>query len=336
MTQTQDKTARVKLAEVLAFHFKERHFTSHYISTKCRTTPANVEGWASGAILPDGNEWEQLHRKVSHDFARYTDLWRAARTEAQRERDIATRALSRPLGPKLVAAGVVPAPTPAAVPDPAPEPDPPRAAGPLSPGRYARAHIDIGIEPPTGLASDGRALSPPRPPGSMSREQVATREEYVRSILQQRPHARSGGPDGIVALVRQTFKVGIDPSTVERIRSELERERLETEVRAKIAAEAKTSAAAPAAPIGEPMPLPPPSSPPTFMPPPTFSPPPIPAPAQTLPWSPDEQALGEAVGLILGEIPELRSMTITVSDTGEASYTYEVRTVRTGGGTVRR
>jgi hypothetical protein len=317
------KSARHQFAEILAFHFKERKLNLPYVARQCRTTSTNVEGWLSGSLIPDSNEWEQLHRKVSRELTRYGDLWRDARSEAKTERETVARAMSNgarssvnrladKLGPALAAVPTVPiveAP----------------GAGPKNPGAYAEAWRDLGLEP-AGTAKDGRTLPPPRPAGAMNRDQVAQRTAFVRDILRQRPHAPAGGKDGILAVVRKTFGVGISPDTIEEERAKLERERLEAEVRAKLLAEMAQPAVAdpPADPIASPAPVVTPQS--------------APAPAAPAPVAqePDEREIDAGVQMITSAIPGLARLLIEVNEAGEASYTYEVRTTRTGRGSVKR
>lgn len=329
--------ARRKFAEVIAFHIRDRAIPIQQVSRRARASVSDVQGWIDGTNVPTGEQWRALREGVSRDFNRYNELYREARTEHDDERNTLTRSMSKmsnrngtpapaQIGTSLAAKleGVkvaAPAAPVVAAPAPASAPEAPRPAAPPNPGKYAHAHAHLGLEPSGALAKDGRVRSPARPDGSMTSEARHRRREYVRDFLRQRPHASANGPDGVVAAVRRTFGVGIDPAEIKAVRLELEQERA-LATRAAPAIE-PAAAPAPAAPI---VAISGPSTPGL-------------SPTQVThqPTAVNQDAnIAAAVGLIVGEIPGLRSMTITVNDEGEASYTFEVRAVRTGGGVVRR
>lgn len=329
------KTARQELAEVLTWYFGQGQINERRLRGRIRRCkPEHVRGWLDGTRVPSSDEWNSM-RGIARGLAASTDLWRRARTEQDEEQSAVRRALEhrsnmapqndRPPAHVGVNVGEQIRKAQQNTPDAATRPAPTSESaptGPKSPGQYAHASRQLGIEPP-GTYADGRAAAPPRPVGSMSSEARAKRLEFVRGILQQRPHAPASGDDGVIALVRRTFGVGIDPGAVEQIRKEMETERLEARMREKILADMQPAIVVPAAAV--------PTGPPVL--------PAADAPARPLALAEvNEGDVVAGVEMLVAAIPGLLRLVVTVDEQGEPSYEYEVREVRTrsGGGRVRR
>lgn len=333
---TPPLTKRQQLGEAIAFRLDQQRRTNREVADRCGISREDVERFRAGLLVPDARTWKRLCEQAARALHADHQLFLQARVEQDAEREVALKGLQRMnghrngapaattnLGDKIRPVIAVSAPDARTV-NPGQAvtyhaaPEPARPAGPQNPGAYAHAYADLGIPIPDERAKDGRIPPPPRPEGTMSHEARARRRAYVRELLQQRPHARASGDDDVIQSVRKTFGVGIDPSVVEEVRRELEAERLEAKMRAKLELEQSARDAAAAAP------------------------PPVPVPvgrgsAQlAVPAPVHDDAIAEAVALIVSEIPGLRRMTIEVSDAGEASYTFEVAAVRVGGGSVRR
>jgi len=310
------QTARQKLGEVITFELARQDRTDRRIADRIACSAEDVGRFKAGTLVPSATTWRRLCQLIAKSLFSYQKLYSEARAEQESEREIAVRGLmthrngappsatiSTNIGDKIKAAK--PPATPVVTPQPAIIPPPHSATA------------DLGVAP-SGRAADGRMLQPARPDGSMSRSARQLRTDFVRDMLKQRPDARTSGADSIIAAVRRTFGVGIDPRHVEEIRTEVARERLEAEVRAKIAAEAT------ATPVAIPVTPPPASSP-------------MPA-VEPRPDSADhEREIGDLVEMLVSSVPTLRTLHVEVDDNGEASFTFEIRrAIWTGGGRVRR
>jgi hypothetical protein len=161
--------------------------------------------------------------------------------------------------------------------------------------------------PVTQPAPEVRRRKPSRirglPPGIMTAEAVAARREFARNVLRQRPHIRERGADSLDELLVQRFGIGISPDAARNIRAQVLRER---------DGGASTPVVAPPAPA----PVRQPTAPPREV---------------------NASDVAAAVELILGAVPSLRTFTIVVDDSGEASVDYTVRevVVRETGGSLK-
>jgi hypothetical protein len=138
-------------------------------------------------------------------------------------------------------------------------------------------------------------------PGWKSAEAVSERREFALSVLRQRPHIRERGHDSLDELLVQRFGCGISAEAAADMRRRVFDERA-------------------ASPIVTPTP--------------GRDKPPAPPPATREVNAADVAA---AVELILGAVPSLRTFTVVVDDSGEASVDYTVRevVVRETGGSLK-
>lgn len=332
------KTARQQLGEVITFRLSQQRRTDRDVANRCGVSTSDVERFRAGTLVPEPKTWKRMCEMIARSLYGDSALYTAARAEQEGERELATRGLQRMnptrngappptnvatnLGDKLREVKLEPA---------VPAPD----ARTVNPGQAVTYHApapepdlrptptmkQLGVAP-RGRARDGRVLLPTRPDGSMSADKRAERITFARSILLQRPAIPLNGEDGLLSMMRKRFGIGLDPETIQTLRRQLDDERREAEVRAKLEAERGQTPAPAAVP-----------APPPIQAAPAASPAPVPA---TPPRAVSEDNIATAVGLIVAEVPGLRRMTIEVNDAGEASYTYEVREVRTGGGRVLR
>jgi len=317
------KTARQQLGDALTYYIRDRQLSLNDVARRCRASVREVESWTHGVAVPRSDQWNTLINGVHRSLRGYAEIYRRARDEADAEAEslrAAARALaarhapqvSTPLAPKLAAAleaqtaqpmPKAPDPVPGPTPGPTTEPTPTPPARPIK--RNAQSYEDLGV-PIEGapLRANGRIARLPAPPGSLAQAQRARRRELVRQILRARPTAPARGPDGILSIVRKTYGIGIDPDEIRAIRAEVYAER--------------QSGQPPHSPQQEP-------ALPT-----TPAPPPNPSAAA------NESDISDGVELIVQAIPGLRRLVIEVADDGNVSYDYEVRTVRTGGGKLKR
>lgn len=331
------ESQRKKLGNVIKHFREQRGWNQRRMSDVTSTPVATIEAWERGEAVPDGNAWRGLKGAVNRAFGAYTGTYHAALLE-QEAADKAAKEkkeqqkmnqrmpLVSSLGPKIESAlGSVPqapvidlskvrssslpsADQPpklhAVKSEPAPEPTQRTPAVPHTAEERR--------------ASDGRRLMPDRPPGSMRHEAIQVRMDWARQQFRIRPAMPMRGPDGILALMRNRFGVGLDPYTISEIKAEVQAE------------------------IGR---LPP-SAPPGFVPksePPiaateVVTPTPPPTERQAMPKVASEgENISAAVSLILDSVPHLKTFTITVDETGEASCSYTVREVRVieSGGSIK-
>lgn len=308
--ETQTEPARKRFAQVVDFLIRDRKLTADYVARRCRVSVHELDRWRNGASVPGPNEWEQLRRKVCHEFGTYNELWRQARTELDAERKLASAALQRShvvtdngvsksavtnLGEKIRAA-VEPAISAAAITPPVPE-----AMIRVDP-RSATAQL--AVRDPVRHTRDGRILQPERPDGSMSADSRAQRRQFAKGILLQRPSIPAVGYDGLVKLVRDRFGVGIDPGTVRELRSEISFEAREKLLRSEV------GIATPADAVGHAVQASVASEPAVAS-----------EPVRT-----DE--LSTAIELVMSAVPGLQSLTLTIDEHGEATVDYKVREVK--------
>lgn len=295
------QTARAQLAEAIAFTFKERQLNHHEVCRRCQVSVQDIGRWLDGSLVPAPQPWGQLRSRWS-TFSQYQETWERARKEEQQEREFIKAGLTN--GHRIVH----PAPAVATnLGDKIREVHPPAMHGGAPHVRPPSAREDLGLPPTTERDRGGRVMLPPRPDGSNSAESRKLREDFARDMLRARPDARATGNDSVLTAVRRTFGVGITPATIEAIRREVRVERLH---------------ATPTVIVQ------PPIDPPG---PPIQPPPPIASRVDQV----NESDVAAGVEMIVSSIPGLRQLVIEVGDNGQASYTYEVRTVRTGRGTVR-
>lgn len=138
-----------------------------------------------------------------------------------------------------------------------------------------------------------------RPQGATMPEAIAERMEFARSILMQRPKISSRGDDGLIALLQKRFGVGLSDGNIALLRDQLLRESVARDIRSN--ASPTTSERLPDAVV--------------------------PPPAATAKQVNDAD-VSAGVELIVGAIPGLQSMTITIGDDGVASVSWDVRQVQ--------
>lgn len=170
--------------------------------------------------------------------------------------------------------------------------------------RTATAQLGV---PPRGSASDGRLLQPIRPNGSMRGGSRAERRAFAKGLLLQRPGIKSVGGDGLVEAVRSRFGIGIDPGVIHELRAEIQHEAREAELRAQL------PIAVAADPVVASVPTP------------------------RIEQAADPAAIAKAIEIILGALPGLESLMITVDENGEASVDYQIREIKvqTTGGSLK-
>lgn len=346
---------RQALGYAIKFHREERGRSTREVSRRTRASISDVEAWERGALVPSGEQWAALRQGVNRALNQYSDIYRNAREEELAERQVITKGiemhsngaknngakpLTTSLGDKLATVAI---PTPVTA-TPAPDArtvNPGQAVTyvetaspqPTRPLDHKTATAQLGLTP-RGYSRDGRTLIPLRPPNSMSRESIDERIAYARGILLQRPAINLHGDDGILALLRSRFGIGLDPDRISKLRKEIETERIEAGVRAKIQ-RAETAARDLIAGIDMPSSATHHGAPPlgTRIPQPT---PVAPAPTGEI----NEADISAAVDLVLGAIPNLQQFSISVDEHGEASVDYQIRevkvTTRGGGFKVKR
>lgn len=137
---------------------------------------------------------------------------------------------------------------------------------------------------------------PKRPPGSMSIAGINERFDFARSVLVQRPHIKVAGPDGLIAVIKARFGVGIDNRSASKLVEEHHAKMTEA-VQSRGALDAIQREV-----ITKPLELPPTAN-------------------------ADEQ-IKAATSLILEAVPNLASFTISVDASGAASVGYTTRELR--------
>lgn len=318
------RNARERLGQLIEHYMNERDCDDRRVARTCSASPADVERWRRGELVPSPEQWAKLKRSVNHAFGRFADVYQRARAEDEQEaRERAAKSVQerppvppmRPdtkintaLGDKLAAA---------TAPEPEPEPAPIvqlQVVRDDPAGRKNRptASEQLGI-PVRGEAADGRKLMPMRPAGSFSEEAQQRRRAFVRELLIQRPRIRTSGADSVLEAVRKAFGIGISPDTVDEIRAELERERIKAEIMRDLPPPQPPTLPAMAAQLAEHV---------------TASAPVVPPPAPAQATADHEADINTAVGLILESIPNLQTFTITVDEHGEASVDYQIRKVK--------
>jgi len=286
--------ARKKLAETINFRLDERGMSNRQISERIGASVSEVEKMRDGTLVLDRMKWKRLCGMVARSLFAVQHLYNDALKEQEEERDMVVNGLRRNngfqqrtssgamtnFGDKLVAAGVI---------------DEPRK------------------EPDVTDEKKARKAMPQFPPGAMTDERIAERRAYARDIIRQRPAISGFGDDGLQAILRKRFGVGISPEQVTLLKEEeVKRENYERDIRAKIAAEAVASAR-PTAPA----PLPETERPAS-----SIETPPVSTRAI------NDADVSAAVEIIIGAIPGLQTLTIEVNEAGEASVSYEVRKIQ--------
>lgn len=298
------QNARQRLGQLIEHYMNERDIDDRRVARTCSASPADVERWRKGEVVPSPDQWSKLKRSVNHAFGRFADLYQRARKEAEDEsRDRAKQAM-RPdtkingaLGEQLAKITEHtpppprPAPAPALVVVPNPEPEPARA----------------------------RAYKPRRqlPPGAMTDEAIARRRDFVRQLIEQRPKIRACGADSVQEALLGTFGVSMASEDIERIREEVQRSKIREEVRAEILVAPEPTPEPTAKAVVEAI---------------------VAHEAQQAEMRPGD--VEAAVSLIIEALPGLQTFTIAVDEHGEASFDYQIRKVKIetvgGSGKVKR
>lgn len=324
---TQATTARQKLAEIIRHHIKESGKNDREVSARVGVPIREVERWKDGTLVPTGHQWKKLCHMVSRALQTYMPVHRDALREQENDHDMTLRSLQRNGHSQRLSDGkvvtnfgdkLVEAVTAAAAPPPQIE------QAPL-PSQNDTTGQDQQMDKPR------RTYTAP-PPGSRSLEAMVERRAFARSILLQRPAIPSRGEDGLIKLVQTRFGIGISEYEINKLKLDMERERLEAKARdlerpapatgQQVVAAAQTAGFTVAdvkdiaAAVGRQVPVAPP-----------------PAPALS-PGSPSDVQAG--VELILSAIPNLLTLTIRVDDKGEASVEYDVKATVSNKLTVRR
>lgn len=314
-------TAREKLSKIIDYHLRESKKNDHDVAARIGCSERYVEEFRTGKRVPDGHQWKKLCSMINRALWSSQALHKDAMQEQQDERDQLVRAIQRNghttrqpngsvvtnFGDKLVAAATT-----------AVEPK----------VKQVTASAPTPEQTVVQATAPTRRSYPAQPPGARSREAQWERYEYAKNLMRLRPAIDARGEDGLIFLVKQRFGCGIGDSTIQQIRSELEKERIDREVNARVEAIRKGVEPSKSAPV--------PAAAPAPEPPLVVAPDPLPTAAASNADS-DVQA---GVELILGAIPNLQRLTITVNEAGEASVDYDVKRVQvttvSGKLTVRR
>ena len=292
------KTARDKLGEVITFHLRQTGKSDHSIADRCGVSIQVLYTWRSGRVVPNGGEWKRLCQMVSRGLFGSSGLYKDALAEQDKEREMAVRALQRNGHTTTINGAAVT-----------------NFGDKLVESRVmATASQDQSAE--TTASVNGQSASKlRRDPGWRSVAAVQERREFAAQILRERPAAPYMGPDGVHEMMLRKFGAGISSNDFTRIRDAIQREVIEREVCAKLGV----------APVK--------AAPQQLTPDPS---------ARALPAQPVDAAASIAaestrrvndadvsagVELIIGAIPGLTEMVITVDEAGVASVRYDVRKV---------
>lgn len=326
---TQTKTARVELGEVLRFHREQRGLKPRRVADMLGCSVEAVANYESGLIVPEGKHWDKYKAIVDRRLVAFNELRFRALNESRAEREqiissmehrqMATSNLTnghskpheQPLTHRPLASIKIQEPPDARTVKPGAEvgyhnePPPARKLHAKPEALAARGIAAKPSDTPT-VKRGGRSGFPP---GAMTAGNCAAREEWARLQFRHRPRMPIGGPDGLIAMMKQRFGVGIGSDTAKQIKDEINAEL------------AGLPPAVPAGVLGAPDPKPVP----------TIE---KPAPIAHVVRETRERDIGAAVQLVLDAIPNLSAFKIEVDDTGEASISYtvrEVKIVETGG-----
>lgn len=331
------KPARIEFGELLRFYRSSRNLPQRRVADMIGGSVSDVEAYETGRIVPEGRAWDKYKSIVDRRLAQpmIVALRLRALSEVQAERNLITKSMEHrmattngtnghskhtskieaPLAHKPFSglADVKLADAPSAI-------IPAADARTVRPGEAVTYHNE-----PTEAAPDVKPYDAEHaartkealaklPKGWKQTEQINKRREFALRLIRQRPSIRDNGADGLQEALRKTFGVGLSEPFVRELRAQVRRE---AECEHKPAASERQSIPKidTEAPIGHAAP-------------PIASTPPAPAPHNP------EEDLATAVELILESLPNLRTFTITVDDTGEASVAYtmrEVKVIETGG-----
>ncbi len=320
---------RQRLGEVIRFCREARDRSLNTTARRCRVSVAMLEAWERGESVPNREQWKQLCRDCDRELRKYAQLYQAARSEMdalnkEQEMNNGNRSGTSPpstvatnLGDKLRGAQVQPQIIPRVTTD---------QVAVVSESNKSESHqlgpiseqAQLG-QPDRGHAVDGRRLPPTRPPGSTTHNAIEERKLFVRGLLLQRPKMRTSGGDSILEAVRARFGIGIKPDFIDEIRRDLQRDAIERELRAKLEREpGRVPADHPALQAFNRTPA-------------EINAPPVATVAV------NTSDVDAAVQLILGAVPNLQTLTISVDDHGEASVDYQIREVKitTVGGSLK-
>ncbi len=341
---TTNETARQRLGGVIKFHREQRGRTANDAARRLKCSVARIEQIETGAVVPTAEEWKALREGINRALNTYSELRLRALAEQTTERETITRSIevhtsngrsnghatkiATNLGDKLVASSTRPAPDSPTAPTISPSTvrsapfataaqvaavQELRRTEPHPDPSSARAQLNA---PERGTAKDGRKLAPVRPVGASSSDAVNRRRAFVRDLLTKRPDARTSGSDSVIEAVRHTFGIGISPEFVEEIREQLKREKLKAEILAELPPVAQMARVDPQLRAAQATGM-------TY----AAAPSTLEAPNNGQPGTVNAGDLEAAVQLVLGAVPNLRTFSIAVDDSGEASIDYTVREV---------
>lgn len=257
-------TARQKLAQVLSFKLNEKKLPASYVASRCHVTATDVLHWLDGTLVPNTGEWADLNRYFLRGIAP-DSLWQEAKKEQDEEHRKKLRSLDKAISPEDRPFNVV-----------------------TNVGDKLR---EAGVPE---LLKRRILVESPRPP-SQSQSAREERRRFVKGLILQRPGIRVGGEDGLQVLVRQRFKIGIDPRIVPEIRREIANEHKHAD-----------------APVPEQLPLVTPVKAPTQI---------------SVGSEPNPEDLAAGVELMLGAVPGLQQLTITIRENGEVVIEYKIKKI---------
>lgn len=286
------QTPRQKLGSVIAFHLSKQSKRDHDVAVRCGVADKVVEQWRSGSAVPDRQQWKKLCGLVARSLYDCTSTYNDALRDQDAERDSIVQGLRRN-GHNQVIGGKVVTNFGDKLIEAATV-----AAVPVAPVSVVEAKAE-------DASSSKRRYTPrpARPARATMPEAIAERMEFARSILMQRPKISSRGEDGLIALLQKRFGVGLSDGNLTRLRDEVLRDSVAREIRSHAQPALSVQAAQPVThPATDPSPV---------------------ATKQV-----NDVDVSAGVELIVGAIPGLQSMTITIGDDGVASVSWDVRQVQ--------
>lgn len=258
-------TARQNLSQLLKFRLNEKKIPTSYIASRCHVVESVVLRWLDGTLVPNSGEWTDLNKYILRNSAP-DSLWQEAKREQDEEHRKKLRSLDNALSPEETSFNVV-----------------------TNVGDKIR---EANVLP--GLMK--RRIQVPAP--SSPDRNISSREErrrYAKGIILQRPGIKIGGADGLQVLLRQRFKIGINPKIIPEIRREIANEHKHADVQ-----------------IPEHIPLETPKAP---------------VQVSSSHGTHNPKDLAASVELILGAVPGLQQLTITVQESGEVSIEYKIKKI---------
>lgn len=236
---TTQKTARQVLGEALRFYREQRGLTPARVADMTKASRGAVDDWEAGRVVPNSAQWELLKKMVHHGLSQMSAVRQRALAEADAERALVQRSMQRhkpeapapnkPLTTRPFAEALTKPPTLKIVP---PEPAPTVTTPTGVPSTLLGDNFDL-----TDAYLEVKKL----PPGWGTAEAKEARYIHAKDLIKQ-----GQDTEAVVKAVREKFNVGISRVTIKTIHTELERE---AKREAAKAARAAAEVAAPAPPV---------------------------------------------------------------------------------------